>query len=164
MLNNFRMKSFILSGVCLLIIHVHTTSQYSCGTLARHKDFNTYKHLLSNSQTCSIYDRDQSEAVKLNRTSKHPKCTADKGCDITLNCHNYTTSNATLSQPLIVQVTPLQLQSILEDPNVTNSCALVMFYAPWCEHSVGFADRFNTVGRMFRELPVMAVDLSNNDP
>ena len=130
-----------------------------------HKHLNPYKHLLLNPRVCSIHgDADESEAAELNRKPKRPKCTADKGCDIPLNCHNYTTSNATLGEAQVIQVTTLELQSIVEDDNITNNCVVVMFYAPWCEYSIQFARRYNTIGRTFREIPVLAVDLSANEP
>lgn len=129
-----------------------------------HKHLNPYKQLLINPRVCSIHDADESEAAELNKKPKRPKCTANKGCDIPLNCHNYTASNATLGDTQVIQVTTLQLQSIVEDGNLTNNCVLVMFYAPSCEYSVQFARRYNTVGRMFREIPVLAVDLSANEP
>ncbi len=157
------MNSFILIGVCFLIIQVYTQSstQHSSNSISILKDLDVYKNSLINSKTCSLYDSDESETAKLK--NKRPKCTAE-GCNIPLNCHNYTTSNATLGEAQVVQVTPFQLQSILEDVNVVNSCALVMFYAPWCEYSVRFAARFNMVGRIYKELPVLAVDLSVSDP
>lgn len=161
------MNSIVLLGVSSLfmLVHAHSPSQSNYGTTVSHyNDLNMYRHLLNNPRTCSMYDSDESETAKLNQKTNRPKCSAERGCDIPLNCHNYTTSNITLGEAGILQVTPIQLQSILEEPNVTNSCALVMFYAPWCEYSVRFASRFNRVGRMFRELPVMAVDLSIGDP
>ena len=99
---------------------------------------------------------------------KKPKCLDGEGCDIPLHCFNYSslTDNASvvLEPPQAVSITPLQLEQIIENPSIENNCVLVMFYAPWCEFSTKFARRFNTIGRMFRELPVLAVDLSENEP
>lgn len=100
--------------------------------------------------------------------SKKPKCLEGEGCDIPLNCFNYSsltdTETVVPEPPQAVSVTPLQLEQIVENSSIENNCVLVMFYAPWCEFSTKFARRYNTIGRMFRELPVLAVDLSENEP
>ena len=94
---------------------------------------------------------------------KKPVCKQGVGCDVPLNCFNYTrlTGNGTKRT---LEVTPHKLELILENPSYTNICAVVMFYAPWCPYSVEFARRFNALGRSFRELPVLALDFTANDP
>ena len=167
-------SAFIRIAYLLTLIHfipgyalqttptLHNVSDNSTHTKCsdEHSQLKLYKVLLSPEHVCSLDD----EAAELNQKSRRPKCTAGKGCDIPLHCYNYTTSDSTLGVPQVMSVTPMELQSIVENQNISNNCVMVMFYAPWCEHCVQFARRYNTVGRMFRELPVLAVDLSVNDP
>jgi thiol-disulfide isomerase/thioredoxin len=49
--------------------------------------------------------------------------------------------------------------------NVTNrttpaKCMLVFFFAPWCPFSAEAAPHFNAFGRIYSDLPVLAVDSS----
>lgn len=100
-------------------------------------------------------------------SSRKPKCLEGEGCDIPLGCFNYSAlahNESVVPVPSqAVSVSPLQLKQILENPAIRNNCVIVMFYAPWCEFSTKFARRFNSVGRVFKELPIVAVDLSEND-
>jgi thiol-disulfide isomerase/thioredoxin len=91
---------------------------------------------------------------------KKPKCKAKVGCDIPLNCLN--SSSLTESKGGAFRVLPHDLEHILERPGM-NTCAVVMFYASWCPYSVGFARQFNALGRSFKEVPVMAVNVAEND-
>ena len=96
-----------------------------------------------------------------------PRCEAGKGCDTPLHCYDFGregVGSIVPHPPQAVDVTPHRLESILEDPAVANCCAVVMFYAPWCEFSARFARRFNALGRTFDGLPVLAVDFSKQDP
>ena len=99
-----------------------------------------------------------------------PVCTAGQGCDRPLYCFNYSSWNATNHAAVgghgnrtVVKVTGYELQGILEDPSITNTCAVVMIYAPWCPYSADFARQFNALGRSYRELPVFALDISESD-
>ena len=89
---------------------------------------------------------------------RRPICKTEVGCDIPLNCYNYS-----LKERGALKVTPHKLEAILENPSVTNTCAVVLFYAPWCPYSVDFALRFNALGRSYNELPFLAVDFNEND-
>lgn len=92
---------------------------------------------------------------------RRPICKQTVGCDIPLNCFNYSllSGNATTRA---LKVLPLELEAILENQSL-NICAVVMFYATWCPYSIDFARRFNALGRSYRELPVFAVDVYEND-
>ncbi len=99
---------------------------------------------------------------------RKPICKAGMGCDIPLNCFDYSSLNThgikiVISGSTVVKVTAYGLEGILEDSSVTNTCAVVMIYAPWCPFSVDFARQYNALGRTYRELPVLAIDLSEND-
>ena len=101
---------------------------------------------------------------------RRPICKAGLGCDVPLNCFNYSSLNATSNKAAIsknnrtvMKVTAYELEGILEDPLITNTCAVVMIYAPWCPYSADFARQFNALGRTYRELPVLALDLNEND-
>ena len=97
-----------------------------------------------------------------------PKCDEISGCNVPLHCFDFKQLSNSASvipdppQPLLV--TPHQLEGILEDTAVQNSCAVVLFYAPWCTFSVQFARKFNALGRSFDGLAVLAVDLAENEP
>lgn len=91
---------------------------------------------------------------------QRPVCKEKIGCDKPLNCFNY--SSLTESKGAF-KVTPHNLELILENQAVTNTCAVVMFYAAWCPYSVDFARQFNALGRSYKELPVVAVDFTEND-
>ena len=147
---------------CGYAVHIPSNESLGMKCSGEHSQLNLYRNLLSPS--VEVCYTDESETAELNQKTRRPKCTADKGCDIPLHCHNYTSSDTTLGSAQVLSVTPIKLQSIVENQNISNNCVMVMFYAPWCEHCVQFARRYNTVGRMFRELPVLAVDLSVNDP
>lgn len=90
---------------------------------------------------------------------QRPVCRENVGCDIPLNCLNYSLSRGRTEGAR--KVAPLQLELILE--GFTNTCAMVMFYAPWCPYSVDFARKFNALGRAYKELPVLAVEFDEND-
>ncbi len=94
-----------------------------------------------------------------------PTCREKLGCNIPLNCFNYSVLmiNKTAGAK---EVTPVELEQILENSSIpdANTCAVVMFYAPWCPYSVEFAPKFNALGRSFRELRVLGIDYSSNDP
>ena len=94
---------------------------------------------------------------------RKPVCKESTGCDIPLNCFNYSTlTNKRLLRAIKVDTYNLEL--ILEDSSTTNSCVVVMFYVPWCPYSTDFARQFNALGRSFKELAVLAVDFSESDP
>ena len=101
-------------------------------------------------------------------TVLRPKCEDGRGCDAPLHCLDFKTleSNASIipDPPQVVLVTPRKLENILEVHNVPNCCAVVLFYAPWCAFSVQFARKFNALGRSFENLPILAVDLAENEP
>lgn len=91
-----------------------------------------------------------------------PVCKENVGCDVPLNCFNY----SLLSKSKLVmarRITPRALERVLENPAITNTCAVVMFYAPWCPYSTDFARRFNALGRTYKELPVLAVEFGDSD-
>lgn len=96
-----------------------------------------------------------------------PRCDVERGCDSPLQCFDFKTlGNESIvpTPPTAVKVTPYQLESVLENPSTANCCAVVMFYAPWCEFSAQFARKFNALGRTFDGLPTLAVDLGENEP
>lgn len=98
---------------------------------------------------------------------QRPICKEGEGCDIPLNCYDFVTKgpqNIVPDPPSVVELTPLELQNLLGNGTYKNCCVLVMFYAPWCEYSVNFAQKFNAIGRTFLNLPVISVDLSAHDP
>lgn len=98
---------------------------------------------------------------------QRPSCEKGKGCNKPLECFDFSTlgkDSPVPDPPRAVKVTPLELEAILENKLYENCCAIVMFYAPWCEFSSQFARRFNAIGRTFSELPVLAVDLGENEP
>ena len=118
----------------------------------------------------SLYDLDhqqQRETPPAKQEYQRPVCKKGEGCDIPLNCYDFITNgprDIVPDPPRVVELTPLQLQNLLGNGTYKNCCALVMFYAPWCEYSVNFAQTFNAIGRTFLNLPVIAVDLSAHDP
>lgn len=93
---------------------------------------------------------------------KKPVCKLGEGCDIPLNCFNYST-HSDFKSGRTSKVTPIELELVLENPSVTNTCAVVMFYAPYCPYSVDFGRTYNALGRSYRELLVLAVDITEND-
>lgn len=94
---------------------------------------------------------------------RKPLCKLNEGCDVLLKCHNY--SNSTEQETGgTVKVTPIQLEKTLENPSINNTCAVVMFYVPYCPYSTQFGRTFNALGRSYTELPVLAVDFSENNP
>ena len=98
---------------------------------------------------------------------QRPVCKAGEGCDVPLNYYDFIMNgprDIVPDPPKVVELSPLQLQNLLGNGTYKNCCALVMFYAPWCEYSVNFAQKFNAIGRTFLNLPVIAVDLSAHDP
>ena len=111
-------------------------------------------------KVCETPPPSNSSSSSEQKAWKKPKCLEKLGCDQPLNCFNYT-SRAEGNGTFIVL--PHDLELILENPAVTNTCAVVMFYAAWCPYSVDFARKFNALGRSFEELPVMAVDFAEND-
>ena len=108
-----------------------------------------------------------------NRTSNtsvriRPICTSEDGCNPPLHCCNISTINDTnttgiIGQGKVVKVTSEKLQYILESPLYTNSCLLVMFYAVWCPYSVEFAPTFNSLGRHFPQILVLALDFGTEE-
>lgn len=100
--------------------------------------------------------------------SARPKCDEIGGCTAPLHCFDFRllTGDASVipNPPRVMNVTPHQLESIVEDAAVQNICAVVLFYAPWCTFSVQFARKFNALGRSFDSLPFLAVDLSEHEP
>lgn len=100
--------------------------------------------------------------------SLRPKCDEASGCNVPLNCFNFrelgNDSSVIPDPPQALLVTPHQLEDIVETTSVQNCCAVVLFYAPWCTFSVQFARKFNALGRSFDSLPILAVDLAENDP
>lgn len=94
---------------------------------------------------------------------KKPVCKLGEGCDVFLKCYNYT-SYPELKTGETMKVTPIELEKILENPSINNTCAVVMFYVPYCPYSVEFARTFNALGRSYKELPMLAVDFTENDP
>lgn len=91
---------------------------------------------------------------------RRPICKEKVGCDRPLNCFNY---SSLTESGRVFQVKPSVLEQILENPAVTNTCAVVMVYASWCPYSVDFARQFNALGRSFKELPVVALDFAESD-
>ena len=119
----------------------------------------------------SLDESDQEERESEPSPSKleyqRPVCKKGEGCDIPLDCYNFVTNgphDIVPDPPRTVELTPLQLQSLLANGTYKNCCVLVMFYAPWCEYSVNFAQKFNAIGRTFLNLPVVSIDLSAHDP
>jgi hypothetical protein len=109
----------------------------------------------------------QSEPSPAKQEYQRPICKEGEGCDIPLNCYDFVTNgprDIVPDPPRVVELTPLELQNMLGNGTYKNCCALVMFYAPWCEYSVNFAQKFNAIGRTFLNLPVISVDLSAHDP
>ena len=94
---------------------------------------------------------------------KKPICKLGEGCDVLLRCHNYSNSPK-LRTGKTVKVTPIELEKIIENPSINNTCAVVMFYVPYCPYSTEFGRTYNALGRSYSELPVLAVDFSENDP
>lgn len=100
----------------------------------------------SNSSTMgeiSAADQDKNETV-----SKKPRfhCT---GKNITEN---------TTGSVQMVNGTTL-LQKLTFENNATGSdCILVFFYAPWCHFSAEASPSYNTLGRAFPQLDIVAVD------
>lgn len=95
-----------------------------------------------------------------------PSCEAGY-CDPPLDCFDFETlgeDSVIPDPPSVLRVAPLELEGLLENASIANCCALVMFYAPWCEFSAQFARTFNALGRTFSSLPVLAVDLEENEP
>lgn len=109
----------------------------------------------------------QADSVSVQPEYRRPVCKAGEGCDIPLNCYDFVANGPheyVPDPPRTIELSPLQLQNLLANGTYKNCCALVMFYAPWCEYSVNFAQKFNAIGRTFLNLPVIAVDLSAHDP
>ena len=119
--------------------------------------------------TCSAKSTACTDCSPNNGTSREeyirPVCEEGKGCDPPLRCSDFETC-LNQSEPLstAVKVSPQELEGIMEKSGVLNCCSIVMFYAPWCEHSTAFARRFNALGRTFSDLPAYAVDLGEHDP
>ena len=96
-----------------------------------------------------------------------PLCEEGRGCNYTLNCFNFSTlGNESFipSPPSAMNVSPVLLDSILDNKTYANCCVVVMFFVPWCEFSTQFGRKFNAVGRAFNGLPVLAVDLDEPEP
>ena len=96
-----------------------------------------------------------------------PLCEEGRGCNYSLNCFNFSTlGNESIIRhpPSAIKVSPVELDSILDNKTYANCCVVVMFFAPWCEFSAQFGRKFNAVGRAFDGLPVLAVDLDEPEP
>ena len=109
------------------------------------------------------------DAVNLTSTCQlRPTCNETGGCNVPLYCFDFKTLPVNTSiipdPPQTLLVTPQQLESIVEDVAMQNCCAVVLFYAPWCAFSAQFARKFNALGRSFENLPILAVDLAENEP
>ena len=114
-------------------------------------------------QTLHPLDVASGESAEVQR----PRCEEGKGCDRPLNCfdfRNLGNDSVVPDPPSVVKVTPYELEGILENVSIQNCCAIVMFYAQWCEFSTQFGRKFNALGRTFAGLPVLAVDLGENEP
>ena len=114
-------------------------------------------------QTFHPLDVAGGESTELQR----PRCEEGKGCDRPLNCFDFRklgNDSIVPDPPNVVKVTPYELEEILENASIQNCCAIVMFYAQWCEFSAQFGRKFNALGRTFAGLPVLAVDLGENEP
>ena len=123
--------------------------------------------VLGNFTSLDDYHQSQSEPPPAKQEYQRPVCKEGEGCDIPLNCYDFVINgpqDIVPDPPRVVELTPLELQNLLGNGTYKNCCALVMFYAPWCEYSVNFAQKFNAIGRTFLNLPVIAVDLSTHDP
>ena len=109
------------------------------------------------------------DAVNLTSTCQlRPTCNESGGCNVPLYCFDFKTHPVNTSivpdPPQTLLVTPQQLESIVEDMATQNCCAVVLFYAPWCAFSAQFARKFNALGRSFENIPILAVDLAENEP
>ena len=96
-----------------------------------------------------------------------PKCDETTGCNAPLHCFDFSkleNGSSQFSESRVVVVSPHQLESIVEDSAVQNVCAIVLFYAPWCTFSAQFARKFNALGRSFRGLPILALNLAESEP
>ncbi len=119
--------------------------------------------------SCDATLHDNGSTLAKTTELQRPRCEEGQGCDIPLHCFDFKSlspeeESVVPSPPRAVDVTSYQLEGILENPTIRNCCALVMFYAPWCEFSAHFARKFNALGRTFDGLPVLALDLEKNDP
>ena len=129
-----------------------------------------YNMVLSRFDNVTLLDEDHqphSEPPPAKQEYQRPVCKEGEGCNIPLNCYDFVTNgprDIVPDPPRVVELTPLELQNLLGNGTYKNCCALVMFYAPWCEYSVNFAQKFNAIGRTFLNLPVISVDLSAHDP
>jgi len=124
-----------------------------------HQNQTTTKHM----GTCSSLDNAGGVSSKVPR----PKCEEGKGCDRPLNCFDFRSlgnDSVVPDPPSVLKVTPHMLEGISENVSIQNCCAIVMFYAPWCEFSAQFGRKYNALGRTFNELPILAVDLNENEP
>lgn len=152
----------------ITLLHLYVSSSHSHGPSnaeVKAKDISrvdssttSFMSAVGMKETCKIPPPSSSSSEQ--KTWKKPKCLEKLGCDQPLNCFNYTSwteGNGTLI------VLPIDLERILENPAITNTCAVVMFYAARCPYSVDFARNFNALGRSFKELPIMAVDFAEND-
>ena len=113
--------------------------------------------------TCSSSDTAGGVSTEVPR----PKCEEGKGCDRPLNCFDFRSlgnDSVVPDPPSVLKVTPHMLEGISENVSIQNCCAIVMFYAPWCEFSAQFGRKFNALGRTFSGLPILAVDLNENEP
>ena len=123
--------------------------------------------VLGRRSSSSECHRSQTKSCPVKQEYQRPICKEGEGCDIPLNCYDFVTNGPreiVPDPPRVVELTPLELQNLLGNGTYKNCCVLVMFYAPWCEYSVNFAQRYNAIGRTFFNLPVVAVDLSAHDP
>ena len=98
-----------------------------------------------------------------------PVCDVDVGCKPRLQCLNLSRSELSgvsnvLNQGRVIKVNATQLQYLLDMPKFTNMCMVVMFYATWCQYSVDFSPTYNRLGRLFPQLPFLAVDYGEQDP
>ena len=129
----------------------------------------TLKDILLNRSRCDCGNMTSANdsAIESKACLVRPRCDEINGCNAPLHCFDFQQlGNASIIRdpPQTVRVTPHQLESIVEDAAMQNVCAIVLFYAPWCAFSVQFARKFNALGRSFDRLPILAVDLAENDP
>ena len=98
---------------------------------------------------------------------QRPKCDESTGCNAPLHCFNFSkleNGSTDFSEARVVLVSPRELERIVENTGVQNVCVIVLFYAPWCTFSVQFARKFNALGRSFKGLPILALNLAESEP
>lgn len=141
---------------------------FIASTTRRSMDSNT--NLVSPEKDRRCSDKSSCDVDSINETDvvTHPKCDEASGCNVPLHCFDFKSVPAYAfvipDPPQVMRVSPHRLEAIVEDAAIQNCCAVVLFYAPWCTFSVQFARKFNALGKSFENLPILAVDLAENDP